>query len=177
MKKRIILILMLSFVLTACGRDVETEMVMNSGQWKAVQTEAVIMNEIEPKQRRASWSMDWDTDDSYILAKIAMAEAEGEDTEGKALVILVVLNRVWNDSFPDTIEEVVMQENQFSPVANGRYDKVQPDDDCYAALDLVMSGWDGSKGALYFESKSDSTWHQEHLKYLFQHGKHYFYTD
>lgn len=28
-----------------------------------------------------------------------MAEAEGEDTEGKALVILVVLNRVWSDDF------------------------------------------------------------------------------
>ena len=47
-------------------------------------------------------SLDWDADDSYRLAKIAMAEAEGEDTEGKALVILVVLNRVWSDDFPDT---------------------------------------------------------------------------
>ena len=37
-------------------------------------------------------SKDWDTNDSYLLAKIAMAEAEGEDVEGKALVILVVLN-------------------------------------------------------------------------------------
>lgn len=79
-------------------------------------------------------------DDSYILAKIAMAEAEGEDTEGKALVMLVALNRVWDDSFPDTIEEVVMQENQFSPVANGRYDRVEPDGDCLDALELVMDG-------------------------------------
>lgn len=28
-------------------------------------------------------SMDWDSDDAYRLAKIAMAEAESEDTEGK----------------------------------------------------------------------------------------------
>ena len=39
-------------------------------------------------------SRDWDADDSYRLAKLAMAEAEGEDTEGKALVVMVVLNRV-----------------------------------------------------------------------------------
>lgn len=32
--------------------------------------------------------MDWDAEDAYMLAKIAMAEAESEDTEGKALVML-----------------------------------------------------------------------------------------
>lgn len=30
-----------------------------------------------------SGSMDWDAEDAYMLAKIAMAEAESEDTEGK----------------------------------------------------------------------------------------------
>ena len=34
----------------------------------------------------------WSDEDSYLLAKIAMAEAEGEDTAGKALVMCVVLN-------------------------------------------------------------------------------------
>lgn len=73
-------------------------------------------------------SMDWDKDDSYMLCKIAMAEAESEGVKGKALVMLVVLNRVWSDEFPDTIEEVIFQKNQFSPVANGRYDAIEPDD-------------------------------------------------
>ena len=35
-------------------------------------------------------SMDFDANDAYLLEKIAMAEAESEDTEGKALVMLVV---------------------------------------------------------------------------------------
>lgn len=30
-------------------------------------------------------SRDWDAEESYMLMKIAMAEAEGEDTEGKPL--------------------------------------------------------------------------------------------
>lgn len=34
--------------------------------------------------------MDFDANDAYLLEKIAMAEAESEDTEGKALVMLVV---------------------------------------------------------------------------------------
>ena len=121
-------------------------------------------------------SRDWDTEDSYLLAKIAMAEAEGEDVEGKALVILVVLNRVWTDEFPGTIHDVIYQKRQFSPIANGRFDRVEPDDECYEALEMVMSGWDESDGALYFESeKSADNWHSRHLEYLFTHGGHRFY--
>lgn len=123
-------------------------------------------------------SMDWDADDAYLLAKIAMSEAEGEDTEGKALVILVVLNRVWSDEFPDSISEVIYQKGQFSPVSNGRFDRVEPDEDCYRALELVqVERWDESHGALYFESVSASDWHRKNLSFLFKHGNHYFYTD
>ena len=121
-------------------------------------------------------SMDWDKDDSYMLCKIAMAEAESEGVEGKSLVMLVVLNRVWSEEFPDTIEEVIFQKNQFSPVANGRYDAVEPDEECYEALKLIqVDHWNESQDALYFESKSDSKWHSENLEFLFKYGKHYFY--
>lgn len=134
----------------------------------------------EPAREKQSkiGGMDWDSEDAYMLAKIAMAEAESEDTEGKALVMLVVLNRVWDDEFPDSIEEVIFQKGQFSPISNGRYDEVEPDEDCYRALQLIqIDRWDESKGATYFESKSDSTWHSENLTFLFKHGKHYFYKE
>lgn len=133
--------------------------------------------ETEKAERSKIGSMDWDSDDAYRLAKIAMAEAESEDTEGKALVMLVVLNRVWSDEFPDTIEEVIFQKGQFSPISNGRYDEVEPDEDCYRALQLIRTEWDESHGATYFESKIDSTWHSENLTFLFKHGKHYFYKE
>lgn len=111
----------------------------------------------------------------YLLAKIAMAEAEGEDTEGKALVICVVLNRVASEDFPDTVEEVIYQENQFAAVIN-RWD-VEPDEDCFDALAMVMGGWDESQNALYFESGDDGeeSWHSSNLTYLFTHGVHKFY--
>lgn len=135
--------------------------------------------DIEPDQSESLvYSRDWDAEESYLLAKIAMAEAENQDIEGKALVICVVLNRVWSDSFPDNIHDVIYQPRQFSPVSDGRFDIVEPDEECWKALDMVMAdGWDGSQGALYFESKSDSTWHRDNLKFLFQHGAHLFYTD
>lgn len=142
-------------------------------------TERVSVNpETETVKRSKIPSMDWDEDEAYMLAKIAMAEAEGEDTEGKALVILVVLNRVWSDEFPDTIEEVITQKKQFAAYENGRYDRVEPDKDCYRALELVqIEKWDESQGAVYFENKSDFTWHSKNLKFLFNHGRHYFYRD
>lgn len=124
-------------------------------------------------------SMDFDANDAYLLEKVAMAEAESEDTEGKALVMLVVLNRVWDARFPDTIEEVIMQDGAFTPVSNGRYDKVEPDADCMKAMELItVEHWDESQGALYFEKASDeSTWHGRNLQKLFTHGAHTFYTE
>ena len=115
--------------------------------------------------------------DAYLLAKLAMAEAEGEDTEGKALVMLVVRNRVRSNKFPDTVKEVIYQEGQFSPISDGRFNVVEPDADCWDALKLVERGWDRSMGATYFESKSNSTWHRDNLKFLFRHGGHSFYAD
>lgn len=129
-------------------------------------------------------SMDWDADESYLLEKIAMAEAESEGVEGKALVMLVVLNRVWSDGFPNTIEEVIFQRTgnggwQFSPLQEGgRWYTTEPDQECREALELIqVEKWDESQGALYFESAGKSDWHRRNLEFLFQYGNHYFYTD
>lgn len=121
----------------------------------------------------------WTVEEALMLATLAMAEAEGEDIIGKALVVLVVLNRVESDSFPDTIEGVIFQKDQFSPVKPGhRYYKVTPSEECWAALEMVERGWDESQGALYFERNTErSTWHSRNLIELFDHGKHTFYTE
>ena len=130
----------------------------------------------EPTYTSMIHSYDWDGEDERMLAKIAMAEAEGECVEGKALVILVVLNRVWSDQFPDSIEAVIFQKNQFSPVAEGgRYWTTEPDAGCYEALELVMGGWDESQGAFYFESTGRDGWHSQNLEFLFEFGGHKFY--
>ena len=124
-------------------------------------------------------SLDWGAEDSELLVQIAMAEAESEGVKGKALVMLVVLNRVWSDSFPNTVEEVIMDEGQFSTVTEGgRYYTVEPDAECYEALDLILCGWNGSQDALYFESVNNtSAWHKDNLVYLFTYGNHLFYTE
>ena len=123
----------------------------------------------------------WTAAEEYKAARMAMAEAEGEDTEGKALVILVIYNRQHSGKFPDTVGGVISQENAFTSYHNGRYDRVKPDADCWAALDLIqIQGWDESQGALYFErtpEDEESTWHSRNLERLFTHGNHTFYTE
>lgn len=114
----------------------------------------------------------------YILARIAMAEAEGESIEGKAMVIRVVLNRKESSAFPDTIEGVIFEDGQFTPVENGRFERVEPDAECWAALNMVLiDEWDESEGALYFEAiyNGEETWHSENLEYIKTVGNHNFY--
>ncbi len=133
-------------------------------------------SEPEPIPQSSVRSLDLDDKDVEMLLKIAMAEAEGESVEGKALVMLVVLNRAQDDRFPDSIQEVIFQKNQFSPVVEGgRYWTTEPDAGCYEALELVMDGWDESQGALYFESTGKDGWHSRNLEFLFELGCHKFY--
>ena len=122
--------------------------------------------------------------DLDALYRIVEAEAGGEDQDGKLLVANVVLNRVNSDSFPDTVEEVVMQKEQgvaqFSPTVDGRYQSVQVSDDTKAAVERALYGEDISQGALYFcaREKADSArmqWFDRHLTRLFAYGHHEFF--
>lgn len=70
-----------------------------------------------------------------LLERVAMAEAEGEDTIGKALVMLAVLNRAKILDMP--IGEVIYAPSQFC--TDRMY--IQPTDDCHEALAMVMDGW------------------------------------
>ena len=117
-----------------------------------------------------TYSKDWSAKESYLLARIAMAEAEGCNTQTKTLIIMCVLNRVCSDEFPNTIEGVIFQENQFSPVDNGRWDRVEPNEDCYEAVKVVMEAkYDYSGGATYFENCADEdNWHSRNLEFLYE---------
>lgn len=121
-----------------------------------------------------TYSKDWNAEDSYLLAKIAMAEAEGCNIKCKERVILVVLNRVWDDRFPDTVYDVIHENYngvyQFTPIQNGRWDRVEPNEECYQAVENIMKNpYDESEGALYFEScENEDNWHSQNLEYLYE---------
>ena len=119
-----------------------------------------------------------------VLLRIVEAEAGTEDEEGKLLVANVVLNRLTDDQFPDTIAGVVFQKEngiaQFSPIVDGAYYQVEISDETINAVERALLGEDISQGALYFAARkyADNTkmkWFDENLNYLFVHGGHEFF--
>jgi len=121
-----------------------------------------------------------------ILERIVEAEATGEDVKGKILVANVIINRVKDENFPDTIEEVVFQRAggtyQFSPIKDKRYWSVTISKETKEAVQRVLQGEDYSQGALYFSArdkadKSNMRWFDKNLKFLFQHGGHEFFKN
>lgn len=131
------------------------------------------------------WKYELSRKEVEVLLRIVEAEAGGEDEEGKLLVANVVLNRVASEEFPDTVTEVVFQQDngvtQFSPVRNGRYWTVEISEETITAVERALQGEDLSQGALYFAARkyadSDNMrWFDENLMYLFAHGGHEFYT-
>ena len=116
-----------------------------------------------------------------VLLKIVEAEAGCEDTEGRMLVANVVMNRVRNGYFPNTVTEVVYQRQdgtaQFSPVSDCRIDTVNVSQGTIDAVARVMNGEDISQGALFFRSvRSRSGWFDQKLSRVLEHGNHIFYT-
>lgn len=125
-------------------------------------------------------------EDYEALLKIVQAEAGNEDEEGKMLVAGVVLNRVESTRFPDTVVEVVLQQEdgvyQFSPVANGTYRSVRVSQETIEAVERVLMGEDITQGALYFASRKYADpdkmkWFDNSLTRLFEHGGHEFFTN
>lgn len=88
----------------------------------------------------STWSYDVSAKELLLLQKIVMAEAEGEPYEGKVAVANVVLNRLRSAHYPKTIQEVIYQKAQFSPVANGRLRRVHPNQDSIRAVTEAMKG-------------------------------------
>ena len=123
-------------------------------------------------------------DEMEVLLRIVEAEAGSEDEDGRLLVANVVLNRVESDRFPDNVTDVVFQQSggvtQFSPVASGRYYKVNVSEETVSAVGRALMGEDISQGALFFASRKYAgnekmRWFEEKLTFLFAHGGHEFY--
>ena len=124
-------------------------------------------------------------EDYDALLRLVEAEASGEDIKGKLLVANVVLNRVKSGVFPDTIKEVIYQQEngraQFSPVATGKIDRVTVSGETVEAVERALCGEDESAGALYFvapayASAENRSWFENNLTLLFSYKGHEFYA-
>lgn len=109
------------------------------------------------------------------FSRIVESEVTGGDFISKVNVANVILNRVKSEQFPNTINEVVFQECQFSPVIDGRFYSVEVSESTILAIEYAYMFEDTTNGALYFESGNNFV-HMAYAEYLFTDNVgHHFY--
>ena len=94
---------------------------------KAVAMEPMVEKEVVAEPPAPSVTQE----EIELIALCVMAEAEGESEYGQRLVIDVILNRVDDPHFPDTIYDVIYQKNQFAGMYGDRITR------CYVKDELV----------------------------------------
>jgi len=113
-------------------------------------------------------------DDLQSLLAVVELEARGEGFVGKQMVAEVVLNRVKDDRFPDTVKAVVEQRGQFSVVRRG-YVNTNITDETRQAVQAALYEDDITKGALYFRTKAGRRRWSGKREYLYTYGNHAYF--
>ncbi len=94
--------------------------------------------------------------DLYLLAKCVHAEARGEPYVGQVAVAAVILNRVKDAAFPNTISGVIYQPWAFTAVNDGQIN-LEPNSTAYQAAQDALNGWDPTYGCLYYYNPVTAT--------------------
>lgn len=103
-----------------------------------------------------------------IVARLVYLEARNQSFLGQKAVVEVVFNRVISSEFPNTIEDVIYQENQFSPAK--WIDSTTPTQEQYDVVDEVLSEIYPvlNSGVVFFST-------EQYNDYLYEQiGDHYF---
>ena len=86
------------------------------------------------------WNISLTDEEIDLLAKIVWLEANGEPVEGQEAVVEVVLNRMASDLYPDTLYDVLSQNNPVQFVSWKRRDKAHPTETEYQSIYNVLNG-------------------------------------
>ncbi|ORX23668.1 cell wall hydrolase [Thermoanaerobacterium sp. PSU-2] len=116
------------------------------------------MNKKSIDIKKHSFIVNADYNDVLLLAKLIQAEGESEPMIGKVAIGAVVVNRVQNQNFPDTISEVIFEPGQFESVTNNRIFNVENiDEECIISALKALEGEDPTDGSLYFYNTYTAT--------------------
>ncbi|MBD5133054.1 MAG: cell wall hydrolase [Clostridiales bacterium] len=122
----------------------------------------------------ASGETAYDRDMVIWLARIIHAESGNQSLEGKIAVGNVVMNRVSDPKFPNTLYDVLFQKNQFSPAATGSIYR-EPNEESMVAAMLVLDGAQVVPEALFFNGAGARSYASKNKTYVATIGGHDFY--
>lgn len=114
------------------------------------------------------------SNDLNLLSRLVYGEARGEPYAGQVAVAAVVLNRVRNSNFPNTIAGVIYQKGAFNVVDDGQIN-LTPNSTAKKAAQDALNGWDPSYGSIYYFNPATATnkwiWSRPYVTTI---GKHRF---
>ena len=85
------------------------------------------------------------------MARAINGEARGEPYEGQVAVGAVILNRVKDSRFPNTIAGVIYQSGAFTAVSDGQINvPIEEGSTVVKAARDALNGWDPTNGAVYY---------------------------
>lgn len=109
-----------------------------------------------------------------LLSRAINGEARGEPYIGQVAVGGVIMNRVRDPRFPNTIAGVIYQPGAFTAISDGQIHAELVETSTRAAND-ALNGWDPSGGAIYYYNPAKTTnkwiWSRPVIKRI---GKHVF---
>ena len=91
-----------------------------------------------------------------LISRFVYAESRGEPYKGQVAVAAVILNRVKDSRFPNTVSGVVYQSGAFTCVSDGQIN-LSPNDTARKAAQDAMNGWDPTYGAIYYFNPNTAT--------------------
>lgn len=71
--------------------------------------------------KAAEWEDEYTGREVKMMASIIFCEAGNQSYAGKLAVGIVIMNRKRSGKFPGTVEKVIRQKGQFTPVRTGKY--------------------------------------------------------
>lgn len=116
------------------------------------------------------------TSDIQLMARAINGEARGETYEGQVAVGAVILNRVKDSRFPNSISGVIYQPGAFTAVSDGQINAaISEGSTVYKAAQDAINGWDPTSGCVYYFNPNTATnkwiWSRPLVKTI---GKHRF---
>ena len=135
----------------------------------------VTFSEDNSKQN-ISYAASSHTSDVQLMARAINGEARGEPYEGQVAVGAVILNRVKDSRFPNSISGVIYQSGAFTAVADGQINApIDENSTVYKAAQDALNGWDPTGGCVYYFNPDTATnswiWSRPHVITI---GKHRF---
>lgn len=91
-----------------------------------------------------------------LISRFVYAESRGEPYTGQVAVASVILNRVKDSRFPNTVSGVVYQSGAFTCVSDGQIN-LTPNSTAKKAAQDAINGWDPSYGAVYYFNPATAT--------------------